>query len=70
MHGIAGGDLAAVEQSMPAVESDLVDLSGVSLEALRSMDGRAIAESLEQLLRHIDGPQAITVSYNPPDRID
>ncbi|MGW7077402.1 hypothetical protein [Streptomyces sp. BA2] len=55
---------------MPAVESDLVDLSGVSLEALLSMDGTAIAVSLEQLLRHIDGPQAIAVSYNPPDRID
>ncbi|MBX9396400.1 hypothetical protein K4749_23105 [Streptomyces sp. TRM72054] len=50
---------------MPAVESCLVDLSGVSLEALRSMDGTAFTESLEQLLRHIDGPQAITVSYNP-----
>ncbi|GAA4057901.1 hypothetical protein GCM10022233_33020 [Streptomyces shaanxiensis] len=50
---------------MPAVESGLVDLSGVSLEALRSMDGGVFTESLEQLLRHIDGPQAITLSYNP-----
>ncbi|MFG3656623.1 hypothetical protein [Streptomyces sp. NPDC047706] len=57
--------MAAVEETMPAVESCLVDLSGVSLEALRSMDGTAFTESLEQLLRHIDGPQAITVSYNP-----
>ncbi|MFF8942994.1 hypothetical protein ACF1A5_12125 [Streptomyces sp. NPDC014864] len=57
--------MAAVEQTMPAVESDLVDLSGISLEALRSMDGPAFTESLEQLLHHIDGPQAITLSYNP-----
>lgn len=60
-----GGDLAAVEETMPAVESGLVDLSGVTLEALRSMDDTAVAESLEDLLHHIDGPQAITVSYNP-----
>ncbi|MFJ6566805.1 hypothetical protein ACIQNU_05260 [Streptomyces sp. NPDC091292] len=50
---------------MPAIESGLVDLSGVSLEALRSMDGTAVTESLAHLLLHIDGPQAITVSYNP-----
>lgn len=70
MHGIAGGDLAAVEQSMPAVESDLVDLSGVSLEALRSMDGSAIAESLDSLLHHIDEARAITMSYGGPSRFD
>ncbi|MET7382356.1 hypothetical protein ABZT08_26690 [Streptomyces sp. NPDC005526] len=57
--------MAAVEETMPAVESDLVDLSGISLEELRSMDGPAFIESLEQLRHHIDGPQAITVSFNP-----
>lgn len=57
--------MAAVEEPMSAVESAVVDLSGVSLAALRSMDDTAVAESLEQLLQHIDGPQAITVSYNP-----
>ncbi|MGW6023269.1 hypothetical protein [Streptomyces sp. NPDC055099] len=65
MHGITEGDLAAVEQSMPAVESDLVDLSGVSLEALLSMDGSAIAGALEPLLRHIDDARAVTMSYSP-----
>lgn len=65
MHGITGGDLAAVEQSMPAVESDLVDLSGVSLEALLSMDGSAIEGSLAPLLRHIDDARAVTMSYSP-----
>lgn len=57
--------MAAVEQTMPAVESGLVDLSGVSLEALRSMDGTVFTQSLELLLHHLDGPQAITLSYNP-----
>ncbi|MCX4669671.1 hypothetical protein OG453_23810 [Streptomyces sp. NBC_01381] len=55
---------------MPAVESDLVDLSGVSLEALRSMDGSAIAESLDSLLHHIDEARAITMSYGGPSRFD
>ena len=57
--------MAAVEHPMPAIESGLVDLSGISLETLRSMDGTTFTESLEQLLHHIDGPQAITVSYSP-----
>ena len=58
-----------MEHPVPAVESGLGDLSGISLEALRSMDDRTFTESLEQLLHHIDGPQAITVSYSPP-RLD
>jgi hypothetical protein len=55
---------------MPAVESGLVDLSGVSLEALRSMDGTAIAESLAQLLHHIDNPHSIKESGVNPSRFD
>lgn len=55
---------------MPAVESGLVDLSGVSLEALRSMDNTAVAESLERLLHHIDNPQSITESGHNPSRFD
>ncbi|OIK25045.1 hypothetical protein VT52_024125 [Streptomyces malaysiense] len=55
-----------MEHPMPAVESGLVDLSGVSLEALRSLDGTLFMESLEKLLHHIDGPQAIAVSYGGP----
>ncbi|MBD0840351.1 MULTISPECIES: hypothetical protein [unclassified Streptomyces] len=39
---------------MAAVESNLVDLAGVSLEALRSMDSRILAESLEELRPGID----------------
>lgn len=62
--------MAAVEQSMPAVESALVDLSGVSLEVLRSMDSTAVVESLELLLHHIDDPQSITESGHNPSRPD
>jgi hypothetical protein len=54
-----------MEQSMPAVESGLVDLAGVSLEALRSLDGRVLASSLAELLRRIDNPQASASDYNP-----
>ncbi|MEU9782263.1 hypothetical protein AB0H92_15055 [Streptomyces phaeochromogenes] len=53
---------------MPAVESALVDLSGVSLEVLRSMDSTAVVESLELLLHHIDDPQSITESGHNPSR--
>ncbi|MFE0256055.1 hypothetical protein [Streptomyces sp. NPDC059010] len=55
---------------MPAVESGLVDLSGVSLEALRRMDGTAFGESLEELLHDIDGPQGITVGGYNGSRFD
>ncbi len=43
-----------MEPSVAAVESNLVDLAGVSLEALRSMDSRILAESLEELRPGID----------------
>ncbi|MFF1694032.1 hypothetical protein ACFVXC_10470 [Streptomyces sp. NPDC058257] len=55
---------------MPAVESDLVDLSGVSLEALLSMDSSAIEGALEPLLDHIDDAQTITNTYGGPSRFD
>ncbi|MET8407582.1 hypothetical protein ABZV34_05625 [Streptomyces sp. NPDC005195] len=54
---------------MAAVESNLVDLAGVSLETLRSMDGRVFATSLEELLRGIDQPLS-SVSGFGPGRLD
>lgn len=51
--------MAAVERGTPAIESKIVDLSGVSLESLRSMDGPEIAASLEQLMHHVDHPPAV-----------
>ncbi|GHI04534.1 hypothetical protein [Streptomyces cellostaticus] len=54
--------MAAVERSTPAFESGLMDLSGVSLQALRSLDGPTLSESLERLLEDVDDPHAITVA--------
>ncbi|MBO7935081.1 MULTISPECIES: hypothetical protein [Streptomyces] len=39
---------------MAAVESSLVDLAGVSLETLRSIDDRILAASVRELLPEID----------------
>ncbi|MER7680471.1 hypothetical protein [Streptomyces sp. NPDC096934] len=54
---------------MAAVESSLVDLAGVSLETLRSIDRRILAASLEELLRGIDQPLS-SVSGFGPGRLD
>ncbi len=43
---------------MAAVESDLVDLTGVSIEMLRSLDDSVVAPSLPGVLLRIDNPQA------------
>lgn len=59
-----------MEPSVAAVESSLVDLAGVSLETLRSMDGRVIAASLEELQQRIDLPQASVSDFNPAERFD
>lgn len=54
-----------------AIESGIVDLSGVSLESLRSMDDPAVAASLERLMHHIDHPPAVTAGgYNGAERTD
>ncbi len=51
---------------MAAVESDLVDLAGISLDALRSIDGAVLDESVADLLRKIEDPEASVGGYNPP----
>ncbi|MFE0726840.1 hypothetical protein [Streptomyces antibioticus] len=43
---------------MAAVESSLVDLAGVSLETLRSIDDRILAASVRELLPEIDRQSA------------
>ncbi|MBP2051737.1 FXSXX-COOH protein [Streptomyces griseochromogenes] len=58
--------MAAVERAMPAFESGLMDLSGVSLQALRSLDGPALSESLRRLLEDVDDPHALTVAGVSP----
>lgn len=59
-----------MEPSVAAVESSLVDLAGVSLETLRSMDGRVIAASLEELRRGIDHPLASVSDFGSAERFD
>ncbi|MEU5532311.1 hypothetical protein [Streptomyces sp. NPDC020362] len=54
--------MAAVERATPAFDSGLMDLSGVTLQALRSLDGPALCESLERLLEDVDDPHALTVA--------
>ncbi|KMS71119.1 hypothetical protein ACM01_28825 [Streptomyces viridochromogenes] len=51
-----------MERATQALESGLMDLSGVSLEALRSLDGPALSEALDRLLSEVDDPHAITVA--------
>ncbi|MFF3204522.1 MULTISPECIES: hypothetical protein [unclassified Streptomyces] len=54
-----------MDQPMAAVESDLVDLTGVSLEMLRNLDGSTVAPSLAGILLKLDNPQASTSDFNP-----
>lgn len=58
--------MAAVERDTPAFETGLMDLSGVSLQALRSLDGPALSESLERLLEDVEDPHALTVAGHNP----
>jgi hypothetical protein len=59
-----------MEPSVAAVESNLVDLAGVSLETLRSMDSRILAASLEELLQRIDQPMASVNGFGEAQRFD
>ncbi|OOQ51113.1 hypothetical protein AFM16_18070 [Streptomyces antibioticus] len=50
--------MAVMEPTVAAVESSLVDLAGVSLETLRSIDDRILAASVRELLPEIDRQSA------------
>ncbi|MEU3277770.1 hypothetical protein [Streptomyces antibioticus] len=50
---------------MAAVESSLVDLAGVSLETLRSIDSRFLAASVRDLLPTIDHQSASVAGVDP-----
>lgn len=52
-----------MEPSVAAVESSLVDLAGVSLETLRSIDRQVLAASLEELQQGIDRPLASVSTF-------
>ncbi|MGW0909440.1 hypothetical protein [Streptomyces sp. NPDC002853] len=52
-------------EPMTAIKSDVVDLEGVSLEVLLSLDGDMLAEPMARLLRQIDAPRYYFADYNP-----
>jgi FXSXX-COOH protein len=51
------------------IESDLIDLTEVTLADLPTYDERVLAPALRRLLRRIDQPDSSVSSYNP-QRID
>ncbi|WP_129798491.1 hypothetical protein [Streptomyces sp. F001] len=65
-----GRGLAVMEPSVAAVESSLVDLAGVSLETLRSIDSRFLAASLEELQHGIDHPLASVSDFGDKDGVE
>lgn len=66
---LTGGDLTAAEQATPESGSGILDLSGISLEELRSMDGPDLTESLEHLLSDLDDPYSVRVGGSNPSRV-
>jgi FXSXX-COOH protein len=52
-----------------ALESDLVDLSRVSLAALPGLDERILAPAMRRVLKRAGDPESITRGYNP-QRLD
>lgn len=53
----------------PDIDSDLVDLTEVSLADLPTYDDPLLSPTMRRLLRRIDDPDSITSGYNP-QRID
>lgn len=51
------------------IESELIDLTKVTLADLAAYDDRDLAPAMRRLLRRIDDPKSITTSYHP-QRID
>ncbi|WP_433496060.1 hypothetical protein ACQP26_15315 [Micromonospora sp. CA-248089] len=51
------------------VDSELVDLSAVSLDRLPELDQEILGPVMGRLLRRVDDPESITSGYNP-QRLD
>lgn len=52
------------------VETDLIDLSEVSLRALHQCDRDALADSVQRLLSQVDRPRSNLGGSAPPGRVD
>lgn len=67
---LIGGDLAAAEQAKPENGSVVLDLSGISLEDLRSMDSPEVTESLEYLMSDLNDPYSVRAGGSNPSRME
>lgn len=56
-------------RSIDDIESDVADLTEVSLADLPAYDEQVLAPTMHRLLQRIDDPESTTRSYNP-QRID
>jgi hypothetical protein len=59
-----------VDHSPADVETELIDLSDVSLTMLRECDRSLLEASLERVLDQVDRPRANIGSSGPPGRVD
>jgi hypothetical protein len=59
-----------VDQPTEDVETELVDLSEVSLRRLRANDPKLLSRSLSRLLRQIARPRLNLGGAGPPGRVD
>jgi hypothetical protein len=59
-----------VDLSPADVETDLIDLSEVSLSTLNQCDHATLAESVEHLLTQVDRPRSNLGGAGPPGRVD
>lgn len=62
-------ETAQMSQPNPDIESDLVDLTEVTLADLPAYDDQLLSPTMRRLLQRIDDPESITSGYNP-QRID
>lgn len=58
-----------MSQPNPDIDSDLVDLTEVTLADLPTYDDQLLSPTMRRLLQRIDDPESITSGYNP-QRID
>lgn len=53
-----------MDESVAEIGSDLVNLAGVTLEALASYDGKVLDAALEPILNQIDDPNTSIGGHN------
>ncbi|UWE09351.1 hypothetical protein [Actinacidiphila bryophytorum] len=62
--------MAAVERAEPPAGAGIVDLSGVPLERLRTLDYPDVSESLERLLGDLDDPHSVRAGGSNPSHAE